>query len=78
MNKQSLYKIMSENDYVDMFNDIIKMATILIVVNLLMFVNNPKENKILSLVYIKLCIFILLGLTTYWLLVKNIILFVTN
>ena len=69
---------MSENDYVDMFNDIIKMATILIVVNLLMFVNNPKENKILSLVYIKLCIFILLGLTTYWLLVKNIILFVTN
>jgi hypothetical protein len=78
MNKQSLYKIMSENDYADMFNDIIKMATILIVVNLLMFVNNPKENKILSLVYIKLCIFILLGLTTYWLLVKNIILFVTN
>jgi len=78
MNKQSLYKIMSENDYVDMFNDIIKMATILIVVNLLMFVNNPEENKILSLVYIKLCIFILLGLTTYWLLVKNIILFVTN
>ena len=78
MNKQSLYKIMSENDYVDMFNDIIKMATILIVVNLLMFVNNPKENKILSLVYIKLCIFILLGLTTYWLLVKNIILFVTK
>ena len=78
MNKQSLYKIMSENDYADMFNDIIKMATILIVVNLLMFVNNPEENKILSLVYIKLCIFILLGLTTYWLLVKNIILFVTN
>ena len=78
MNKQSLYKIMSENDYADMFNDIIKMATILIVVNLLMFVNNPKENKILSLVYIKLCIFILLGLTTYWLLVKNIILFVTK
>ena len=78
MNKQSLYKIMSKDDYADMFNDVIKMATILIVVNLLMFVNNPTENKILSLVYIKLCIFILLGLTTYWLLVKNIILFVTN
>ena len=77
MNK-SLYKIMSKDDYADMFNDVIKMATILIVVNLLMFVNNPTENKILSLVYIKLCIFILLGLTTYWLLVKNIILFVTK
>ena len=78
MNKQSLYKIMSKDDYADMFNDVIKMATILIVVNLLMFVNNPTENKILSLVYIKLCIFILLGLTTYWLLVKNFILFVTK
>ena len=50
MNKQSLYKIMSENDYADMFNDIIKMATILIVVNLLMFVNNPKK-KVYYLIY---------------------------
>ena len=78
MNQKSLYNIISEDDYVNMFNDLIKMATILFVVNLLMFMNNPTENKILSMVYIKLCIFILLGIVTYWLVVKNIIQFIKN
>lgn len=78
MNKNSLFNVISEEDYVNMFNDVIKMATILVVVNILMFMNNPKENKILSMVYIKLCIFILLGLVTYWLVVKNIILFIKS
>tara|TARA_B110000908_G_C10261749_1_gene459821 strand:- start:1101 stop:1337 length:237 start_codon:yes stop_codon:yes gene_type:complete len=76
MSTQSLYNIISEEDYADMSNDLIKMITILLVVNILMFVNNPSENKILSMVYIKLCLFILLGLVTYWLVVKNIILFI--
>lgn len=76
MSSQSLYNIISEEDYADMSNDLIKMITILLVVNILMFVNNPSENKILSMVYIKLCLFILLGLVTYWLVVKNIILFI--
>jgi hypothetical protein len=78
MNKISLFNIISEEDYVNMFNDVIKMATILVVVNILMFMNNPKENKILSMVYIKLCVFILLGIVTYWLVVKNIILFIKS
>ena len=78
MNKNSLFNVISEEDYVNMFNDVIKMATILVVVNILMFMNNPTENKILSMVYIKLCIFILLGLVTYWLVVKNIILFIKS
>ena len=78
MNKNSLFNIISEEDYVNMFNDVIKMATILIVVNILMFMNNPKENKILSMVYLKLCLFILLGVVTYWLVIKNVILFIKS
>lgn len=75
MSSSSLYNIASEEDYANMSNDLIKMVTILLVVNILMFVNNPKENKVLSMVYLKLCLFILLGLVTYWLVVKNIIIF---
>ena len=78
MNKNSLFNIISEEDYVNMFNDVIKMATILIVVNILMFMNNPTENKILSMVYLKLCLFILLGVVTYWLVIKNVILFIKS
>ena len=36
MNKNSLFNVISEEDYVNMFNDVIKMATILVVVNILM------------------------------------------
>ena len=57
MSSKSLYNITSEEDYANMSNDLIKMVTILIVVNILMFVNNPKENKVLSMVYLKLCLF---------------------
>ena len=39
---------------------------------------DPKENKILTLVYLKLCLFILLGIVTYWLVIKNIIVFIKS
>ena len=36
------YKV--EEEYKDLVNDIIKFVTILIVLNLLMFISNPTEN----------------------------------
>ena len=74
MTTRSLFKFQTEEDYANMINDILKMITILVVVNILMYINSPSQNTILSLVYLKLCIFIILGLVTYWLIVKNIIL----
>jgi hypothetical protein len=74
MTSGALFKFQTDEDYANMTNDILKMVTILVVVNILMYINNPSENTILSSVYIKLGIFILLGVVTYWLIVKNIIL----
>ena len=54
MSTKAIYNIISEEDYANMSNDLVKMITILMVVNILMFINNPKENKILTLVYLKL------------------------
>lgn len=70
---KSLLNINIEEEYIDMINDIIKILTTLLVVNLLMFVSNPKDNKFLGESYIKLIIFILLGFLTYWLVIKKII-----
>jgi|TARA_B110000211_G_scaffold86601_1_gene101604 hypothetical protein len=78
MSTKAIYNIISEEDYANMSNDLVKMITILMVVNILMFINNPKENKILTLVYLKLCLFILLGIVTYWLVIKNIIVFIKS
>jgi hypothetical protein len=78
MSTKAIYNIISEEDYANMSNDLVKMVTILFVVNILMFINNPKDNKILTLVYLKLCLFILLGIVTYWLVIKNIIVFIKS
>ena len=73
MNTKAIFTVPMEEDYACMINDAVKMLTILIIVNILMFINNPTYNSLLSIVYLKLCIFIILGIVTYWLIVKNII-----
>lgn len=67
------YKV--EEEYKDLVNDIIKFVTILIVLNLLMFISNPNENVFLGNTYLKLIIYIILGLTTYWLVISKVIQF---
>jgi len=67
------YKV--EEEYKDLVNDIIKFVTILIVLNLLMFISNPTENVFLGNTYLKLIIYIILGLTTYWLVISKVIQF---
>jgi hypothetical protein len=73
MNTNAIFKYQTEEDYANMINDVVKMITILVIVNILMFINSPSENTLLSLVYLKLCVFIVLGIVTYWLIVKNIL-----
>jgi len=73
MNTNAIFKYQTEEDYANMINDVVKMITILVIVNILMFINSPSENSLLSLVYLKLCVFIVLGIVTYWLIVKNIL-----
>jgi hypothetical protein len=70
---KTLFNTNLDEEYVPMAEDLTKMFVILIVVNFLMFVSNPKTNKFLGESYIKLMTFILLGLATYWLVVKKLI-----
>jgi len=62
-----------DKEYHPMTEDLIKMFIILVVVNVLMYVSNPKINGLFKEAYLKLMMFILLGLLTYWLIIKNII-----
>ena len=64
-----------EDEYKPFLNDFIKMSIILVVVNILMFVSDTKNNKLLGESYIKLMIFILLGVMTYWLLINKLVYF---
>ena len=63
----------SENEYKNLIRDLIKYTTILLVINILMFLSDPSKNKLLGSFYIKLIIFFQLGLITYWLILDKLI-----
>jgi len=73
-----VFNISIEEEYVPMIKDVIKMFVILVVVNLLMFISNPKGNKIMGENYVKLMLFILLGVLTYWLIIRKLIIYNTS
>ena len=72
---QSYYSQSLDDEYVEMSNEVIKMAVILVVVNILIFLSNPSKNKLFAESYIKLLVFALLGIMTYWLVIRKIIIF---
>uniref|UniRef100_A0A6C0EJX3 Uncharacterized protein n=1 Tax=viral metagenome TaxID=1070528 RepID=A0A6C0EJX3_9ZZZZ len=61
------------NEYTDLFNELIKILTIMVSVNILMYLSD--NGKLMSTNYIKLIILILLAIATYWLVVNKLILF---
>ena len=72
---KTLFNIDLEDEYRPMFEEITKMIVILVVVNFLMYISDPNINKFLGESYLKLIIFVILGLLTYWLVIKKVIKF---
>ena len=72
--KLSFLTINVPNEYKDLFNELIKILTIMVSVNILMYLSDT-NNKLMNMQYIKLIILVLLGLSTYWLIVNKLILF---
>lgn len=64
-----------EKEYKTLYNELIKFVTILVVLNLLMFLSNPSENVFMGTTFVKLTVCIILGLVTYWLVISKIIVF---
>lgn len=64
-----------DEEYKQLYNDLIKFSTILIVLNFLMFASSPADNVFLGGNYIRLMICVLLGIVTYWLVISKIIVF---
>ena len=72
---KTLFNIDLEEEYRPMFEEITKMIVILVVVNFLMYISDPNINKFLGESYLKLIIFVVLGVLTYWLVIKKVIKF---
>ena len=64
-----------DDEYKNLLNDIIKFGTVLVVLNLFMFLTNPMGNAFLGGNYLKFLVYILLGFVTYWLVISKLIKF---
>ena len=64
-----------QEEYRPMINDVLKFFVILLVLNLIIYMYNPKENTCLGGAYVKMMIAILLGVATYWLIIDRLIAF---
>ena len=75
--KLSFLTVNVPNEYKDLFNELVKILTIMVSVNILMYLSD-NNNKLMTMQYIKLIILVLLALSTYWLIVNKLILFDNN
>ena len=62
-----------EDEYKPLINDLIKYSIMFIVINILMYLSNPSKNKLFNKSYVKIMIFALLGLATYWLVLDKLV-----
>ena len=67
------FNIDIDDEYKPLLNDLVKMFIILIIVNILMYASDSGSNKLLGESYVKLMIFILLGISTYWLVIQKLL-----
>ena len=70
----SIFRINVSEEYKPLIEDIVRVFVILTVTEILFFVNNP-NNTLFGKNYWDLLLFILVGVCTYWLLLKKIIVF---
>ena len=71
----SIYKfdLDIDKEYIPAINDIIRMFIIQLVVNIMFYVSNPKENALLNETFLETLLYILLGVMTYWLIIRKLV-----
>ena len=62
-------------EYKPFFMDVFRMIAIQTMVNVMFYLNDPVKNSLFSGVYVKTLLFVLLGVSVYWLVFRNLLTF---
>lgn len=74
----SIFTINVPNEYRSYFEDLSRMIMIQVVANMLFNLSNPKKYPLLSGDFIKTLLFIIAGVSAYWLIFRKIVSFGPN
>jgi heme/copper-type cytochrome/quinol oxidase subunit 4 len=62
-------------EYVLMFDDFLRMGVIQCTLQLMMYLSNPATTAFLSVEFLLLLIYVMIGVASYWLVFRNLIAF---
>lgn len=65
-----------DKEYLPMIEDIVRMLLLQISVNFMYYMKNPEENSFFRLEFLELLIYIVIGVSVYWLLFKKLVRFI--
>lgn len=68
-------KKLGSHEYADMFNDMIRFATIQVAIQLMLVLMDSERFSFFSTEFFLLLLFVLIGVSFYWLVIKKILLF---
>ena len=72
---ESLYEIKVHPQYKEYLDDLCRIVGIQVVANLFFYISNPSKHIFFSQSFLNSLFFIILGISTYWLIFKKIISF---
>ena len=76
-NFKSLYEIKIsdhiDDEYIEYFEDVIRMLVLQIILQFMYHMRDPLHNSFFSLDFFELLLYIVLGVSVYWLLFKKVI-----
>ena len=73
--KKSLFYYEIPSEYRSYFEDLSRMIILQITANFLFSISNPEKYSILSYEFIKTLIYIIIGISMYWLVFRKLIIF---
>jgi hypothetical protein len=62
-----------DQEYVPYIEDLIRMITLQFVIQFMYFVKDPANNDLMSLSFLELIIYIVIGVSVYWLIFKKLV-----
>tara|TARA_B110000259_G_C14017745_1_gene401966 strand:+ start:389 stop:664 length:276 start_codon:yes stop_codon:yes gene_type:complete len=61
------------DEYVPLVDDTIRMLTLQIIIQFMLMLRSPKEYSMVSESFFELLFYIILGLMTYWLVIRKLV-----
>jgi len=76
MQRESVFRVGVQDDYIHVIDDVIRLVLIQVVVQLMFYMNSPAEFPFFTPVFFAVLLYIILGVSAYWLVFRKLVLFV--